>query len=374
MRFTCRFRPSWIVSSIRAPEMRRTRAGLVGTVVELDARPQPLEVGVGRLRPRLDLVDLVDLVGRVREAMREVTVVRQEQRARRVGIEPPDRDDARGMVDQVDDGRPSLRVARGRHRAGGLVQQDVGERLLRERLAVEAHLVGRLHGGVELPHLAVHGDAAGLDQLVGLAPRGDPGARDEGVEAHLPSLKRVRRVVPRTRELPGVTATDTNCMRHDTDRASRRIRFGTGAAVAAAAPDPGPSVAERRRAARSRSERSSRPSAPTATSSCTTSWSATRRASTTWCPARTVSSWSRPSSATTTTFTWPRRSAEASGLHDELGCWVTPVICPGALERPFVDKGVLIAGRGRLAAAIRSQPRHAGPEADRLARLADRLD
>ena len=51
----------------------------------------------------------------------------------------------------------------------GLYKQDVGELLLRERPAVEAHLVGALHEGVQLPDLAVDGDAAGLDQLVRLA-------------------------------------------------------------------------------------------------------------------------------------------------------------------------------------------------------------
>jgi hypothetical protein len=65
---------------------------------------------------------------------------------------------------------------------------------------------------------------------------------------------------------------------------------------------------------------------------------------------------------------------QARKLHDELGCWVTPVICPGVRKNAFTHKGVLIAGRGLLADAIRAQPRHRGVEADRLARFADRLD
>src|SRR5204863_9657347 len=38
--------------------------------------------------------------------------------------------------------------------------------------------------GVQLSGLAVGGPAAGLDQLVGLAARGDPGAGEIGIEPH----------------------------------------------------------------------------------------------------------------------------------------------------------------------------------------------
>ena len=77
----------------------------------------------------------------MREAVGEVAVVRQQKRAGRVRIEPPDRHDARRMRDEVDDGAASLRISRRRDDAGRLVEQDVGEPLLRERLAVEADVV-----------------------------------------------------------------------------------------------------------------------------------------------------------------------------------------------------------------------------------------
>ena len=50
---------------------------------------------VARVGLDLDLVDLLDAVARVREAVRQRTVVRQQERARRVGVEATDRDDAR---------------------------------------------------------------------------------------------------------------------------------------------------------------------------------------------------------------------------------------------------------------------------------------
>ena len=64
------------------------------------------------------------------------------------------------------------------------MQQDVGERLLGDGLAVDLDEVASLDERVQLPGLAVHEHAAGLDQLVGLAPRGDAGASEIGVQAH----------------------------------------------------------------------------------------------------------------------------------------------------------------------------------------------
>jgi hypothetical protein len=63
------------------------------------------------------------------------------------------------------------------------VQQHVGEALLGEWLAVELDDVTRCDERVQLTWLAVDGDATGLDQLVGLAPRRDTGAPEPGVQA-----------------------------------------------------------------------------------------------------------------------------------------------------------------------------------------------
>src|SRR5262249_30025322 len=77
-----------------------------------------------------------------------------------------------------------LRVARGRHRSRRLVQEDVREPLRRHRLAVDLDRVAARHERVELSRLAVDAHAAGLDQLVGTASRGDPRAREISVETH----------------------------------------------------------------------------------------------------------------------------------------------------------------------------------------------
>ena len=72
--------------------------------------------------------------------MRERAVVREQERTGRVDVEPADRDDAGVVLDEADDGRPALGVAGGRDDARRLVQEHVGEPLLRDRLSV--HLDG----------------------------------------------------------------------------------------------------------------------------------------------------------------------------------------------------------------------------------------
>ena len=87
----------------------------------------------------------------MREPVRERAVVREQERAGRVDVEPADRDDAGLVLDELDDRRPALWVARGRDDARRLVQEHVREPLLRDGLAVDEH------------------DRAGLDERVQLA-------------------------------------------------------------------------------------------------------------------------------------------------------------------------------------------------------------
>ena len=103
------------------------------------------------------------------EAVRERPVVRQQERAGRIRVEPPDRDDALRDVDEVDHRRTPCGVARRRDRPHRLVQQDVGELLRADELPVDLDAILPLDEGVQLSRLAVDGDAAGLDQLVGAA-------------------------------------------------------------------------------------------------------------------------------------------------------------------------------------------------------------
>jgi uncharacterized protein with GYD domain len=114
----------------------------------------------------------------------ELAVVREQQRAGRVGVEAADRDDAGRVVDEINDGAAALRIACGRHDSRRFVEQHVRERLQLDEVAVDLDAVARLDERVQLAGLAVDGHTAGLDQLVGLAARGDPGAREIGIEAH----------------------------------------------------------------------------------------------------------------------------------------------------------------------------------------------
>src|SRR2546428_3268880 len=158
-------------------------------VVELDSVAQPLERFLGGLTLDLGDVHLLDAVTRVREPVRERAVVRQQQRAGRVRVEPADGDDAAFVANELDDGRPPLPVAGGRDDARRLVEQYVGEPPLGDRRTVELNRVAGRDERVQLARLAVDAHAAGLDQLVRAAPRGDPGAREVGVQAHTAMLR-----------------------------------------------------------------------------------------------------------------------------------------------------------------------------------------
>jgi hypothetical protein len=154
-------------------------------VLELHSAGERPQRGFGGTALHFGDVDLVDLVARMRQPVGERTVVSQQERARRVGVEAADRDDPSRMADEVDDGRPAVRVARGRDDARGLVQQDVCRLLRPDADAVHLHHVPPAHVRIQLPGSAVDSDAPGLDQLVGAPARGDPGAREIRVQPHV---------------------------------------------------------------------------------------------------------------------------------------------------------------------------------------------
>ena len=116
--------------------------------------------------------------------MREISVVRQEERAGRVDVEPPDGDDARFERHEIDDGPPPLRIARGRHDARRLVQEHVREPLPLDARTVDLDDVVPPDDGVQLPLLAVHAHTSVADELVGATARRDPRPGEVGVEAH----------------------------------------------------------------------------------------------------------------------------------------------------------------------------------------------
>ena len=67
---------------------------------------------VSRLALDLCLVDLVHLVARMREPVGELAVVREQEHAGGVCIQTTDGTTRRLVLDEADDGRPAVRVAR----------------------------------------------------------------------------------------------------------------------------------------------------------------------------------------------------------------------------------------------------------------------
>jgi len=76
----------------------------------------------------------------------ELAVVGQQDQAGRVRVQPADREQAKGAADQADDGRASLRIARRRDDARRLVDRvdDASDRVVANAPAVERDLVARL--------------------------------------------------------------------------------------------------------------------------------------------------------------------------------------------------------------------------------------
>ena len=184
MRFTCWLRPSWIVSSTTPVPDPAHHRGRRHPVVELDPGGELSERLISQDRPRPRRHRPCPPRSGVGEPVRELAVVREQQHAGRVDVEPADRDDAGGVVDEIDDGRPPPRIARRRDDTGRLVQQHVREPLLGENGAVELHPVAGLDERVQLPGLAVHEHSPGFDQLVRSTPRRNPGPREPCIQTH----------------------------------------------------------------------------------------------------------------------------------------------------------------------------------------------
>jgi hypothetical protein len=88
------------------------------------------------------------------------------------------------VTDEIDDRGTALRVARRRDDPERLVEQNVGELLLPDAVAVDLDDIPRGDEGVELTTRPVDGDAACLDQLVRGAAGRDAGAGEIAVESH----------------------------------------------------------------------------------------------------------------------------------------------------------------------------------------------
>ena len=82
----------------RAVPRRRARAGAVRPSSSSTPSRERAHRLVGRLALDLGHIDLVDLVAGMGELVGELAVVREQEHAGRVGVEPADGDDPRGML------------------------------------------------------------------------------------------------------------------------------------------------------------------------------------------------------------------------------------------------------------------------------------
>ena len=111
IRRTWRLRPSCSTSSTRERPSCRARAGAVmpsssstPAASADDSRGRQVALDIGD-------VGLLDAVARMREPVGEIAVVREQEHAARVDVQPADRNDARLVADEIDDGRAALGIA-----------------------------------------------------------------------------------------------------------------------------------------------------------------------------------------------------------------------------------------------------------------------
>ena len=160
-------------------------------VFERDALGDAVHIGARQRFVERHLVDFLLLVGRVRQLLRKVAVVGEQQQPEAVLVEASHRVDAlrAGARDQLHDRLSGMGIVERSDVALGLVQHQVDLLLALHRLVVEPHFVGRQHLGPQFgDDLAVDRNDARRDEIVGLAARADARLGDEAVQAHLARL------------------------------------------------------------------------------------------------------------------------------------------------------------------------------------------
>ena len=116
----------------------------------------------------------------MRQPLSQLAVVGHQQQPFAVVIQAADWEEPLWKIDQLDHRRPALRIVGGGHDAGRLMQHHVRARAdLPDWPAIHNDLVlFRVDACAGHKHdLAVHRHAAGADELLAIAPRGDAGTR-----------------------------------------------------------------------------------------------------------------------------------------------------------------------------------------------------
>lgn len=154
--------------------------------IERDALEQP---GGERRVPRpvdRDLVFLFDLVARMSQALSEVAVVGEKEKAFGLGVEPTDIEEPREMRRQeIEDGIARVRIAPRRNKTGRFMQHDVEPALAVHQFAIDFYMVALAGLNAEIgADLAVDRNATGGDEVIAMSARTEPGRGKETIEAH----------------------------------------------------------------------------------------------------------------------------------------------------------------------------------------------
>jgi len=181
--------PSPLVHSDLEPALRRQPPedahprGRGLSVLQAHAAPEPRDRLLVGLPADLHAIDARYRVAGVQDGGRQPAVVREEEEARRVHVEPADGvEPLAGRLDEGDHRRPALRVVDGAHDAARFVEHDrAAFRGGTDRLAVHGDRVARRVGPLaELAHDgAVHRDAPRADEVLGAAPRRHAGGAQD---------------------------------------------------------------------------------------------------------------------------------------------------------------------------------------------------
>src|SRR5918995_5778736 len=143
--------------------------------IDLNALAHTAHYAFGRFLRRQDEVLLRQPVARMHNAIRDITIIREEQQSFRVAIEPTNREQPGLYWQELHDRSSVAFVASRRDKAGWLVHYHVSKRLAPNWLAVDLDLgAPGIDPRPELGHdLPVDRNPAGLNQLLGFATRSD---------------------------------------------------------------------------------------------------------------------------------------------------------------------------------------------------------
>jgi len=150
---------------------------------------EPLQLRPGGHTVDGDLILLLDPGAGVRDTVSPVAVVRQQQQPLGIAVEPPDREEALGTIDEREGGRPALGVAGRRHHADRLVQHDVDMARRhghRQRPAVDRDLLaGRVGLRARIGHdRPIYRDPPGRQYGLGPPSRRQARVGQNFVQAH----------------------------------------------------------------------------------------------------------------------------------------------------------------------------------------------